>query len=318
LLLETGGFCFFSRIEIEIRNLLRHVFLQYLIKTNFMLWRGRRESSNVDDRRGIGGGGIAVGGGILGVIALLINYFIGGGGGDGTQLPIPNQGQPMSAEEKAAQDQQAKFVKVVLAETEDVWTQLMQQAGRTYTQPTLVLFTGSTQSACGYASSATGPFYCPGDQQVYIDLSFYDELKGRFGAPGDFAMAYVIAHEIGHHIQKQLGISDKIDRLRQQLSEGEFNKYSVRLELQADFLAGVWAHYEQGKGILERGDIEEALNAANAIGDDRLQREAQGYVVPESFTHGSSEQRMYWFKKGYETGDMNQGNTFEATDLSGG
>jgi predicted metalloprotease len=309
---------FFSRIEIEIRNLLRHVFLQYLIKTIFMLWRGRRESSNVDDRRGIGGGGIAVGGGILGVIALLINYFIGGGGGDGTQLPIPNQGQPMSAEEKAAQDQQAKFVKVVLAETEDVWTQLMQQAGRTYTQPTLVLFTGSTQSACGYASSATGPFYCPGDQQVYIDLSFYDELKGRFGAPGDFAMAYVIAHEIGHHIQKQLGISDKIDRLRQQLSEGEFNKYSVRLELQADFLAGVWAHYEQGKGILERGDIEEALNAANAIGDDRLQREAQGYVVPESFTHGSSEQRMYWFKKGYETGDMNQGNTFEATDLSGG
>lgn len=282
-----------------------------------MLWQGRRQSSNVDDRRGIGGGGIAVGGGILGVIVLLINYFIGGGGGDGTQLPLPNQGQPMSAEEQAAQDEQAKFVKVVLAETEDVWHQLLQQAGRKYTDPTLVLFSGSTQSACGFASSATGPFYCPGDQQVYIDLSFYDELRNRFGAPGDFAMAYVVAHEIGHHVQKLLGISDEIDRLRQRLSEGEFNKYSVRLELQADFFAGVWAHYEQGKGILEKDDIDEALNAANAIGDDRLQKEAQGYVVPESFTHGTSEQRMYWFKKGYQTGDINQGNTFETSDLNG-
>jgi uncharacterized protein len=291
------------------------IFFTTFNKIIFMLWQGRRESSNVDDRRGIGGGGIAVGGGILGVLALLINYFIGGGGGDGTQLPIPNQDQPMSAEQKAAQDQQAKFVKVVLAETEDVWNQLLQQAGKTYTEPTLVLFSGSTQSACGFASSATGPFYCPGDQQVYIDLSFYEELQNRFGAPGDFAMAYVVAHEIGHHVQKLLGISDKIDRLRQQLSEGEFNKYSVRLELQADFLAGVWAHYEQGKGILEKDDIEEALNAANAIGDDRLQKESQGYVVPESFTHGTSAQRMYWFKKGYETGDINQGNTFEAENL---
>jgi predicted metalloprotease len=180
------------------------------------------------------------------------------------------------------------------------------------------LFSGSTQSACGYASSATGPFYCPGDQDLYIDLSFYDELKNRFHADGDFAMAYVIAHEVGHHIQKLLGISDKIDRLRQQLSEEEFNKYSVRLELQADFFAGVWAHYEKGKNILEQGDIEEALNAANAIGDDRLQKESQGYVVPESFTHGTSAQRMYWFKKGYETGDLNQGNTFETNDLNGG
>jgi len=281
-----------------------------------MLWQGRRESGNVSDRRGIGGGGIAVGGGILGVIALLVNYFLGGSGGE-TQLPLPNQNQPISTEERAAQDSQARFVKVVLAETEDVWNQLMQKAGRTYTEPTLVLFSGSTESACGNASSATGPFYCPGDQQVYIDLSFYDELQNRFGAPGDFAMAYVIAHEIGHHLQKLMGITDKVDRLRHQLSEGEFNKYSVRLELQADFLAGVWAHYEQGKGILEKDDIEEALNAANAIGDDRLQKQAQGYVVPESFTHGSSAQRMYWFKKGYQTGDINQGNTFDAEDLGG-
>lgn len=283
-----------------------------------MLWQGRRESSNVDDRRGIGGGGIAVGGGIIGVIFLVVKFLLGGGDGTDTQLQLPNQNQPLSAEEQAAQDEEAKFVKVVLAETEDVWHQLMQQAGRTYTEPTLVLFTGSTQSACGFASSATGPFYCPGDRELYIDLSFYDELKNRFHAGGDFAMAYVVAHEVGHHIQKLLGTSDKVDRLRQQLSEGEFNKYSVRLELQADFFAGVWAHYEQGKGILEEGDIEEALNAANAIGDDRLQKEGQGYVVPESFTHGTSAQRMYWFKKGYETGDINQGNTFETNDLNGG
>jgi predicted metalloprotease len=280
-----------------------------------MLWQGRRESSNVDDRRGIGGGGIAVGGGIIGVIFLVVKFLLGGSGGD-TQLPLPNQNQPLSAEEQAAQDQEAKFVKTVLAETEDVWNQLMQKAGREYPEPTLVLFNGSTQSACGYASSATGPFYCPADQELYIDLSFYNELKDRFQAGGDFAMAYVVAHEVGHHIQKLLGLSDKIDRLRQQLSEEEFNKYSVRLELQADFYAGVWAHYEQGKGILERGDIEEALTAANAIGDDRLQKESQGYVVPESFTHGTSAQRMYWFKKGYESGDLNQGNTFE-TDING-
>jgi uncharacterized protein len=282
-----------------------------------MLWQGRRESSNVDDRRGIGGGHVAVGGGILGVIVLLVKFLLGGGG-DNTQLPLPNQNQPLSAEEKAAQDQEAKFVRTVLAETEDVWHELMQKAGRDYPEPTLVLFDGSTQSACGYASAATGPFYCPGDQELYIDLSFYDELRDRFHAGGDFAMAYVVAHEVGHHIQKLLGLSDKIDRLKQQLSEGEFNKYSVRMELQADFYAGVWAHYEQGKGILEKGDIEEALNAANAIGDDRLQKQAQGYVVPESFTHGTSEQRMHWFKKGYETGDINQGTTFETNDLDNG
>jgi predicted metalloprotease len=281
-----------------------------------MLWQGRRESSNIEDRRGISGGGIAVGGGILGVIVLLVKFLLGGNGND-TQLPLPNQNQPLSAQEQAAQDQEVHFVKTVLAETEDVWHQLMQQAGRNYSEPTLVLFNGSTQSACGYASAATGPFYCPGDKDVYIDLSFYDELRDRFHAGGDFAMAYVIAHEVGHHVQNLLGITAKVDRLHQQLSDEEFNKYSVRLELQADFYAGVWAHYEEGKGILEKGDIEEALNAAYEIGDDRLQKEAQGYVVPETFTHGNSAQRMYWFRKGYETGDIKQGDTFDATDLSG-
>ena len=278
-----------------------------------MLWQGRRESDNIDDRRGITGGHVAVGGGILGVIALLVNFLLGGNGNN--QLPLPNQNQPISSEEKARQDSESHFVRVVMADTEDVWGQLMQQAGKNYPKPTLVLFNGSTSSACGYASAATGPFYCPGDQELYIDLSFYDELRNRFGVSGDFAMAYVVAHEVGHHVQKLLGITDKVDQLRQQLSEEEFNKYSVRLELQADYFAGVWAHYEQGKGILEKGDIEEALKAANAIGDDRLQKESQGYVVPESFTHGTSQERMYWLKKGYETGDIKQGDTFNTNDL---
>ncbi|MFL5788004.1 MAG: neutral zinc metallopeptidase, partial [Flavisolibacter sp.] len=276
-----------------------------------MLWQGRRESDNVDDRRGITGGHVAVGGGILGVIALLVNFLLGGNGNN--QLPLPDQNQPLTSEEKAKQDSESHFVRVVLADTEDIWSQLMQKAGKSYPKPTLVLFNGSTQSACGFASAATGPFYCPGDQELYIDLSFYDELRNRFGVQGDFAMAYVVAHEIGHHIQKLLGISDKMEQLRQQLSEGEYNKYSVRLELQADFFAGVWAHYEQGKGLLEKNDIDEALSAANAIGDDRLQKESQGYVVPESFTHGTSAERVYWLKKGYETGDINQGDTFSAT-----
>ncbi len=279
-----------------------------------MLWQGRRQSSNVDDRRGISGGQVAVGGGILGVIALVLNLLLGGGG-DVSQIPLPNQNQPMSAEQKAAQDQLAGFVKVVLADTEDVWAQLFSKAGKQYQNPTLVLFNGATQSGCGSASASTGPFYCPADQRLYIDLSFYNDLKDRFGAPGDFAMAYVVAHEVGHHVQNLLGISDKVQRLRSRLSEEEYNQYSVRLELQADFYAGVWAHYVQGKGYLERGDVEEAMNAANAIGDDRLQKEAQGYAVPESFTHGTSAQRMYWFKKGYDTGDPNQGDTFNATDL---
>lgn len=279
-----------------------------------MRWIGGRQSTNVDDRRGIGAGGIAVGGGILGAIVLVLQLLLGGGGGEEGQLPIPMPGQTheMTAEEKAADDERAKFVTVVLGYTEDVWNQLMPQ----YQEPTLVLFRGSVQSACGSASSASGPFYCPGDHQVYIDLSFYQELGQRFGAPGDFAMAYVIAHEVGHHIQKLLGTSDKMARLRQQVSQEEYNKYSVMLELQADFLAGVWAHHAQRMmNILEEGDIDEALNAANAIGDDRLQKESQGYVVPESFTHGTSQQRIYWFKKGFQTGDMKQGDTFNDPSL---
>ena len=280
-----------------------------------MLWQGRKGSTNVEDRRGMSGGQVAVGGGILGVIALVLNFLLGG---DASQLPqqLPNQNVPVSAEQQAADDERAQFVGVVLQDTEDVWNTLFQKGGKSYEEPPLVLFSGVTQSACGTASSATGPFYCPGDRKVYIDLSFYEDLQSRFQAPGDFAMAYVIAHEVGHHVQNLLGISDKVHQMRQQLSEGEYNKYSVMLELQADFLAGVWAHHAQKtKQILEEGDIEEALTAANAIGDDRLQKQSQGYVVPESFTHGTSQQRMYWFKKGFQTGDMNQGDTFNSPDL---
>ena len=284
-----------------------------------MRWIGGRESSNVDDRRGVSAGGIAAGGGIIGVIVIVLRLLLGGGETDDGSIPqiqIPGQTQQLSPEEKAADDERAKFVTVVLGYTEDVWDNLFAQQGSHYQQPTLVLFRDAVQSACGNASSASGPFYCPGDQELYIDLSFYQELEERFNAPGDFAMAYVVAHEVGHHIQKLLGISDKMDRLRQQMSREEYNKYSVMLELQADFLAGVWAnHAQQMKNILEAGDIDEALNAANAIGDDRLQKESQGYIVPESFTHGTSQQRIYWFKKGFDTGDMKQGDTFNDPSL---
>jgi predicted metalloprotease len=282
-----------------------------------MLWKGRRESTNVEDRRGMSGKGIAVGGGIIGVIVLLLNMFLGGG--DPSTLPDPGATTPtqqLSPEEQAKDDERASFVKVVLADTEDVWGKLLANQGG-YQVPTLVLFRQSVQSACGMAGSATGPFYCPGDQKVYIDLSFYEQMQNDLNAPGDFAMAYVIAHEVGHHIQYLNGTSEKMGRLRQQLSEEEYNKYSVKLELQADFLAGVWAnHAQRMKNILEPNDIEEALNAANAIGDDRLQKQSRGHVVPESFTHGTSAQRMYWFKKGFETGDISQGNTFNDPSLN--
>jgi predicted metalloprotease len=282
-----------------------------------MKWLGGRESSNVDDRRGMSaGGGVAIGGGIIGVIYLIFQLLTGSGGGSDSPMQYPGQGVEMTQEQKAADDKRAQFVKVVLGYTEDVWGELFKQQGQQYQEPTLVLFRNSVQSACGMASSASGPFYCPSDQEVYIDLSFYEELQNRFNAPGDFAEAYVIAHEVGHHIQKLLGISDKMDNLRQQLSEGEYNKYSVMLELQADFFAGVWAHHaQQMKNILDPGDIDEALNAANAIGDDELQKETQGYVVPETFTHGTSQQRKYWFKKGFDTGDMKQGDTFHDPSL---
>ena len=279
-----------------------------------MRWIGGRESTNVDDRRGISGGGLAVGGGIIGVIVVVLRLLLGGGGED-VQLPIPGQTTEMTAEQKAADDQRAKFVKVVLGYTEDVWNELFANRGSDYKDPILVLFRGSVQSACGFANSASGPFYCPGDEQLYIDLSFYQELEERFQAPGDFAMAYVVAHEVGHHIQKLMGTSDKMARLRQQLSETEYNKYSVMLELQADFLAGVFAHHAQRKNLLEPGDIDEALNAANAIGDDMLQKRSQGHIVPESFTHGTSQQRISWFKKGFESGDLRQGDTFNDPSL---
>jgi predicted metalloprotease len=284
-----------------------------------MKWLGGRESSNVEDRRGISGGHVAAGGGIVGLIIYLIYTFVGGSG-PAPQMPeLPGQTQStqQSPEQKAADDQQAKFVKVVLADTEDVWTKLFTEEGKTYQDPTLVLFRDQVESACGQASSAVGPFYCPGDQKLYLDLAFCQELQDRFKAPGDFAVAYVIAHEVGHHIQKLNGISAKMDQLRSQLGKAEYNKYSVKLELQADFLAGVWAHHaNKMKNILEPGDIEEALKAANAIGDDRLQKQATGTVVPDAFTHGTSAQRVYWFKKGFETGDVKQGDTFNDPSLN--
>ncbi|HYF69187.1 MAG TPA: neutral zinc metallopeptidase [Ohtaekwangia sp.] len=276
-----------------------------------MRWMGRRQSGNVDDRRGMGGGGkVAIGGGagiIIVIIALLmgenpLNYINVGGGSQAYE-----EQQPRSETE----NQQAEFVKVVLQDTEDVWNKLFQEQGSDYQEPVLVLFTGSDQSACGMADAAMGPFYCPLDSKVYIDLSFYDDLQSRFGAPGDFAMAYVVAHEVGHHVQHLLGITDRVHSQRDRLSQEENNRLSVKLELQADFLAGVWAHHaHELNNILEPGDIEEALGAANAIGDDRLQKQSQGRVVPDAFTHGTSEQRMFWFKKGYETGDIGQGDTF--------
>ena len=288
-----------------------------------MRWQGGRQSTNVNDRRGIGGP-VAVGGGIIGVIVLVLNFLMGGGG-DISQLPLPGgggQNTQITPEQKAAQDEQSQFVATVLGYTEEVWNQQFpEQTGQPYEEPALNIFTGATQSGCGGATSQSGPFYCPADRDVYIDLSFYNDLQTRFGAPGDFAMAYVIAHEVGHHIQNILGTSTKVSQMRGRVSQEEYNQYSVRLELQADFYAGVWAHHmrnkknSQGLDVLEQGDYEEAMNAANAIGDDRLQREATGQVSPESFTHGTSRQRMYWFNKGYSTGDMRQGDTFNATRL---
>lgn len=282
-----------------------------------MKWLGRRGSGNIEDRRS--GGGLAVGGGITALIAIVFSLLTGqnpmellgllDGGGSGTQQEAP-------LETKVDQDEKGHFVSVVLADTEDVWNKLFNEEGNQYKEPTLVLFSGAVNSACGSASSATGPFYCPGDEKVYIDLSFYDELQNKFGAPGDFAMAYVVAHEVGHHIQNILGTSDKLEQARGRISQEEYNQLSVRLELQADFLAGVWAHHAQRmKNILDEGDIEEALNAANAIGDDRLQQQTQGRIVPDAFTHGTSAQRMRWFKKGYETGDIDQGDTFNTSKL---
>lgn len=279
-----------------------------------MRWKGRRQSTNVDDRRGSRGKTIAVGGGLGTVVLIVLSLLFGGDPGD--LINVATQPTNTQTAPSAEENELAEFVGVVLGDTEDVWQQIFQQQGRQYQEPTLVLFSGSDQSACGFAQAATGPFYCPADQQVYIDLSFQQTLSQRLGAGGDFAMAYVVAHEVGHHVQNLLGISRQVQAQRNQLSEAEYNRLSVRLELQADFFAGLWAHHaDQMFDILEQGDIEEALRAANAIGDDRLQKQSQGHVVPDSFTHGTSEQRMRWFRKGYETGDINQGDTFSATNL---
>ena|SRR5664279_1532596 len=282
-----------------------------------MQWQGRQESDNVDDRRGITGGHVAVGGGIIGVIFILAKFLLGGGDVNQLQQDLQQpQQQEMSAEQKTADDKEASFVKVVLKDTEDVWSKIFGDMGKTYAKPTLVLFRNATTSGCGEANSQSGPFYCPVDHDVYIDLSFAQELNQRFNVAGDFAMAYVVAHEVGHHVQYLLGTTQKLQKIQQQVSETEYNKYSVKLELQADFYAGVWAHYDQQmKNVIDPNDIEQALSAANAIGDDRLQKEAQGTVTPDAFTHGTSAQRMYWFKKGYDTGDINQGDTFSTTNL---
>lgn len=283
-----------------------------------MLWKGQRQSDNVEDRRGMSRGGMAVGGGIGGIVVLVLALLLGA---DPRQLleqsrgDNPASGTQTSRPTNPQEEELKQFSQTVLASTEDVWTEIFRQKGENYRKPTLVLFTDAVRSACGEAGAAVGPFYCPGDEKLYLDLSFFNELQTRFRAPGDFAEAYVIAHEVGHHLQKMMGIMDKVDAARDRMSEAEANQLSVRLELQADFLAGVWAHYAQKKGILETGDIEEALGAASAVGDDRLQREGQGYVVPDSFTHGSSEQRIRWFRKGLETGDIRQGDTFSARSL---
>ena len=282
-----------------------------------MLWQGRRESDNVEDARGSGGGGRLVLGGGIGTVVLVVLYLVLGG--DPQALFNSQQAQlPQTAQydSQAPRDEASKFVAVVLADTEDAWNEIFRQMGREYEEPRLVLFTDMIQSGCGFASGATGPFYCPQDQYVYIDLGFFRELQGRLGAGGDFAEAYVIAHEVGHHVQNLLGITDRVQAMRRRVSEAEYNQLSVRLELQADFLAGVWARYtDRVKHVVEAGDIEEAMRAASAVGDDRLQYRSRGYVVPDSFTHGTSEQRVRWFRRGYETGDISQGDTFSARDL---
>jgi uncharacterized protein len=284
-----------------------------------MLWQGRRESENVEDVRGSGRGGrrLVVGGGI-GTIVLVILYLLLGG--DPQALFDSQQqaqlSQPGQFESRGPSDDASKFVAVVLADTEDAWHEIFRQMGRQYEEPKLVLFTDVIQSGCGFASGASGPFYCPEDRRVYIDLGFNRLLQERLGAGGDFAQAYVIAHEVGHHVQNLVGISDRVQAMRGRVSESDYNQLSVRLELQADFLAGVWARYaDRVKRVVETGDIEEAMRAAAAVGDDRLQYRSRGYVVPDSFTHGTSEQRVRWFRRGYDTGDLSQGDTFNAPDL---
>ena len=282
-----------------------------------MRWKGRKESSNVEDRRGMSPKGKGMVGGGIGTIAIVLVVLLLGG--DPTSIlqnvQVDDQTTNTNYTETAEDKELAQFVGVVLAETESVWHAIFKESGSTYREPKLVLFSGKVESACGVAGASTGPFYCPGDEKLYIDLSFFEELQKRFKAPGDFAMAYVIAHEVGHHIQNLTGVMDKMNELRSKLSQEEYNQYSVRVELQADFYAGIWAHYTEQQDLLESGDLEEALTAASAVGDDNIQKQAQGYVVPESFTHGTSAQRKKWFYKGFTSGDIRQGDTFAARDL---
>jgi predicted metalloprotease len=284
-----------------------------------MRWEFGRKSSNVEDRRGLGVSAPVVGGGIGTVVLALIVAFLGGDPNIVLQSGRNSSDRPASQSTRTApppaNDRMATFVSYVLADTEDTWSDLFRQKGSNYVEPKLVLYSNAVESACGYARSAVGPFYCPRDQKVYIDLAFYQDLQNKYHAPGDFAQAYVIAHEVGHHVQNLMGISGKVSRLQQQVSRTEANQLSVRLELQADCFAGVWAnHGNRSRHILEAGDVEEALTAASSIGDDRLQRQAKGYVVPDSFTHGSSAQRVRWFRKGIQTGEVAQCNTFAAAN----
>lgn len=303
-----------------------------------MEWRGRRQSNNVEDQRGAsgrgsfgsgrgfripigrggGGGGRGGGIGIGGLIFIVIICFMLGinpltllsGGDIGFDNGSSGYSQQQAAPRSAANDEMTAFVRTVLAETEDTWNAIFQENGERYQEPTLVLFSGGVQSACGSASSATGPFYCPGDRKVYLDTEFFDQLSGQFGASGDFAEAYVIAHEVGHHVQNLIGVLPKFNQMRRSMSETDANRMSVRVELQADCFAGVWGKSTDQKGILEEGDLEEALNAARQIGDDTLQKRSQGYVVPDSFNHGTSAQRIRWFRKGFASGDMQACDTF--------
>ena len=282
-----------------------------------MRWRGERQSSNIEDRRGLSVGRVAVGGG-LGTIVIMVLALLFGVDPQRLLEQVPSDQPPAtqsSRPQNPEEEELKQFVAVVLAKTEDVWSGVFQQNGRQYREPTLVLFTDQVRSACGVAGAQVGPFYCPGDEKVYIDLAFYEELRRQFNAPGDFAQAYVVAHEVGHHVQKLLGITQRVDAMQARTNEAEANQLSVRLELQADFFAGMFARYVQNQNLLEAGDVEEALRAASAVGDDQIQRRTTGTVVPDSFTHGTSEQRLRWFKKGYETGDIRQGDTFNAPNL---
>ncbi len=281
-----------------------------------MKWQGRKESDNIEDRRGVSGRQVALGGGGLSIVFLIVALLMGGNPqqliSDFLSTNTATTQTTGEYQESQSEKELKSYAAVTLADNEQVWTQIFSENGMTYEKPTMVIFSDETQSPCGMANAQTGPFYCPADQKVYLSLSFFNDLTQKLGAHGDFAFAYVIAHEVGHHVQNLLGTTAKMRKMQSQTNQAGANRLSVALELQADFLAGVWAHHNQQlNNVLEDGDIEEALSAANAVGDDRLQKQAQGYVVPDAFTHGTSEQRMYWFKKGYTTGDIRQGDTFK-------